>query len=1105
MAKNSEKVIFGSEKEIILIDIKNKTSVRDTSFTDFEPSNNRCTFSNNDKHIFLVINNAILQVDASSLAFVNSIGIVSSTQKQTNIAGIATVPNEKKLIAIDYDGTVGIFTDDSLSKINTYQTNYGRTNGLKVSPIGNTLAISTFSRYTGIINFPEFTAGSYLYGSATDMWKIVATSTNDKLCISSIQGDIRVADPETGKVTKLITYDSSRLEEPKFSIDGKKILTAAHNGKKLICWNSETGEYLFSVLAEKFIFYNYCFNPSGKNFVAWEAVEKKLTIRDASNGKELYKYYYQNRGGKGNAITYTADGKWLLVSNYTSIEIREANTGKLVRLLKATQPATTVTNKQKLAKGETILPEVKTIEISPDGTLVTAITSSSIMTWNFSTGKVVLEKYQETKNKKEYETDFISIHFSPDSKKIVLGINDGRIAAIDIATKKIELKYRAHNSYTLLDAIYSPDQKKIITIGSKFGYLVLYPLYTENDAIQSGEMSEEISGYSLTKSGKEILTISGNSLRKYNIETGKLLYQTIFINDNDWLCYDTLGRFDGTEAARKLLYFTCGKEIIELEQVKDLLWVPNLAERINNGDTITSKMLADIDICSLTPLVEISKIDTDNYHYLITPRRGGLGNLILQVNGIDVKYYTKEALTAKGSEFELIIPKGLITSYFVAGQENKVSLKALTADNTISSRNVIIDEDLSKTPSTPPNLYAIVVGVSDYKGTELDLKYATKDAIDFADVLGNASKKLLNTDTVNHVYVYNINTDQKGKLFPEKNNIKNALIEISKKATASDILLIFFAGHGVMEGEKKQFYFLTADASKTTATDNISEVAISTAELSEWIKPENIKAQKRVLIFDACNSGQAINDLIKIGGVDQGYTAARNDEKTQQIKAIDKLNEKTGLFILSASASNQSAYEMSKYSQGLLTYSLLKAIKEESSILYNNRFLDLGKWFNRAKESVEEMSKETGARQEPQIVSNTNFIIGLVDDEVLSKIKLPEAKPVFDASNFQNANPLVADDDLELSKLLNKQLSEISLRNVNNKIIYAHATAAADAFTLTGRYTITDSQIIVKINLKQNKKVLQQYEVSGSKDVLEKLGEEIIATATQFISQLKNK
>ena len=276
-------------------------------------------------------------------------------------------------------------------------------------------------------------------------------------------------------------------------------------------------------------------------------------------------------------------------------------------------------------------------------------------------------------------------------------------------------------------------------------------------------------------------------------------------------------------------------------------------------------------------------------------------------------------------------------------------------------------------------------------------------------------------------------------------------------------------------------------------------MGISTAELTEWMKPQNIKAQKRILIFDACNSGQAIKDFVKMGNDDQNYLAARNDDKAQQIKAIDKLNEKSGLFILSASASNQSAYEMGRYSQGLLTYSLLKAIKQQPEILEYGKFLNISRWFNAAEKTVSDLAKESGARQEPQIVTNTDFNIGVVDEEVMSKIILPQEKPLFAASNFQNSNEAIADDDLELTKQINLKLNEISSSGANSKIMYVTTTNSPDAYTLIGRYEVKGNTVIVKINIKQNKVIKQHFELSGTKDKLNELATAIAGQAAGLV------
>ena len=191
----------------------------------------------------------------------------------------------------------------------------------------------------------------------------------------------------------------------------------------------------------------------------------------------------------------------------------------------------------------------------------------------------------------------------------------------------------------------------------------------------------------------------------------------------------------------------------------------------------------------------------------------------------------------------MVIDKKELQKFFVAGKENSITVKSLTAKNSISSRSVSINEKGNEKNNALPNLYAVLVGVSDYKGEELDLKFAAKDAIDIASAIDISAKKLLNTDGKEHVFVYKVHTGAGRDKFPEKKGIREIFTEISGKALPNDILLIFFAGHGVVESEKNQFYFLTADASGATVTGALKNVGISTEELAEWIKPQAIKAK----------------------------------------------------------------------------------------------------------------------------------------------------------------------------------------------------------------------------------------------------------------------
>jgi hypothetical protein len=185
----------------------------------------------------------------------------------------------------------------------------------------------------------------------------------------------------------------------------------------------------------------------------------------------------------------------------------------------------------------------------------------------------------------------------------------------------------------------------------------------------------------------------------------------------------------------------------------------------------------------------------------------------------------------------------------------------------------------------------------------------------------------------------------------------------------------------------------------------------------------------------------------------------------------------------------------------MLTYSLLKAIKQQPDILEDGKYLSVGRWFNAAEKTVTELSKENGARQEPQIVTNTNFNIGVVDADVMAKIVLPQEKPLFAASNFQNSDEAIADDDLEFSKLVNLQLNELAVRGSNSSIVYVTATNAPDAYSMSGRYKTDGNTITVTVNLKQHKQIIQKFEATGTKDKLKELAAVIAERAAGLVKK----
>ncbi|NDB36426.1 MAG: hypothetical protein EB023_14045, partial [Flavobacteriia bacterium] len=435
--------------------------------------------------------------------------------------------------------------------------------------------------------------------------------------------------------------------------------------------------------------------------------------------------------------------------------------------------------------------------------------------------------------------------------------------------------------------------------------------------------------------GKKVLTTSSDHKTiLWDVETGKPLYTRLQLEGNDWLVYDEDYHFDGTPGAIDYLYLTCGLEVIDLSQVKDSLWVPGLVEKIMNHEEIRihdrpAPKLQDLNICELTPVIEpLDDGGQGLFRYRITPRNGGLGETEVYINGNLTYKFKPEQLEKKREQnkdiYYLSISSDTLQGFLTGdkGNENPILVKAKVKGSGIYGRGVVLDIE-KETDKENPKFFGLFIGVNDYgnpnkEQSELryrNLDFAAKDANDLSKAVEATARNLFQQDC----YIYNLTGTGNAENIPTKANLQKALKEIGEKAKASDILYIFFAGHGDIpeKSGEKEIRFILHNADKK----NLKSSSFGVEELSEWCHPKQIKAQKRVFVFDACHSGQIINQTLAFNG--------RGDEEATRIRQLDKLKDKNGMMILAAAADNESAYEDETLNQGVLTYHLLDAMKKE--------------------------------------------------------------------------------------------------------------------------------------------------------------------------------
>ncbi len=371
--------------------------------------------------------------------------------------------------------------------------------------------------------------------------------------------------------------------------------------------------------------------------------------------------------------------------------------------------------------------------------------------------------------------------------------------------------------------------------------------------------------------------------------------------------------------------------------------------------------------------------------------------------------------------------------------------------------------------SSQPSFYAIVVGVSDYSGDGIDLKYSAKDAECVAQTLHICAGRLFGEKK--HIYLLASGKEN----VPTKRNISQVFTEVKSKIKKEDVLLIYLSGHGIVtDGVDGSYCYLTSDARSFAGLDDPAVrkiTAITISELKSWVS--NMTVEKKVVIMDTCAAGNAAENL--------------SDKKDipGQKDVLKKLSEQRGLYVLMGCAANARSYEAGKYGQGLLTYALLQGIKGAS--LEKGNVVDVAKLFNYASERVPELASDIGGIQKPLIsVSHgVSFAIGMLTEEDKAKIPLESEKELIVQPVLMN--PDIIGDPIRLTQVITDKLKKLT------SIVYIDAEKYPNALMMTGFYTVKNTNITAEIKIFRNDKLITEFSITGEENKVNKLSDDIIA------------
>ncbi len=734
---------------------------------------------------------------------------------------------------------------------------------------------------------------------------------------------------------------------------------------------------------------------------------------------------------------------------------------------------------QKEITFELKLEAISAVEFSPnDGgkTILSGDLDNTGILWDRETGAVL--------HTLSGHTDAVSdVAFSPDGQLLLTGSGDKTAKLWDRNNGQLLRTFSGHTDAVNVVA-FSPDGKSIFTAGADN---TLKHWDRESGKLLHTMQGHTATALTFTPDGKFMASSSmDNTAKIWSTETGEELATLVAIDSADWVVTTPSGLFDGSPGAMKMMHYAVGLEVVSLDQLKERYYEPGLLPKLlgfSKGDVRDVSSLGQV---ALYPEIKAQLTD-DQIDVQLTARSGGMGKLSLFINSKevaeDLNPDRKSALTVDLKNYE---------KYYLPGA-NAIAMRVYNSAGWLKSAAY----ELAYTPpatgrgtgssgsggnslrNDKPHLYAIVVGTSDYSGDQLDLRFPDHDAKAMAEALQASGKRLFE----DRVHVHVLTTDAKTPdAISSKKNIAAAFSAFAAQAKPTDILITYFSGHGLTYGsaEKSQFYYLTKDiASPDLKDDEVRKnYTVSSEDLTQWLTAN--PAKKQVMILDACNSGKVVESLSSIGA---------RELNSSQIRALDRMKDRTGMFILTGAAADKVSYEAGQYGQGLLTYSLLQGMS--GMALTADKRVDVMTLFQYARDKVPDLAKSIRQVQTPVLAFPTDggsFDIGIVDAGV--KIPLAQVKPVFIRNNFQNDDTY--DDDLGLTKALAEYFQQITARGAKADLIYVDVSEYENAYSIKGRYTVVGDAITVRGRLFKGKTAKGEFEVSGKKDALPALVEAIV-------------
>ncbi len=483
--------------------------------------------------------------------------------------------------------------------------------------------------------------------------------------------------------------------------------------------------------------------------------------------------------------------------------------------------------------------------------------------------------------------------------------------------------------------LYS-NNDKIVAYGTSSHHINIWDTEKRKIIFSLSGHTGSVLGLAFCRSNTRLISSSSdNSIRIWDLLSGKLVATAFLFGESDYLIVLPSGFYMGSKLAVSYLSFRWNGKLFPVQQfdvrfnrpdkVLQALgssetslienyqhaWKKRLARLgIKEEDMDSTFHLPDAGIKNETELPEIVQSPMIKLLVKASDTKYALSKLLVSVN--DVPLFGSRGMQITGNAVEKEIPIRLNTGV------NRIEASCMNSAGTESIRDILYVNLLPLKDREPPKTYFIGIGVSRYKDSSMNLRYAVKDIRDLNAAFSSDNSILYDSLLL---------TDEKATL--------NSIALIKDKLMQTDVddrVIMSLSGHGLL-GKQNEFYFATYDMD----FKNPSFRGLAYDSLEALL--EGIPARKKLLLLDACHSGELDNDITLTSSPKKLQDGSKGAEESTDNNGVglqnsfelmkelfSEFNSGNGAIVISAAGGLEFAYENAELDNGVFTYCIKNAI-----------------------------------------------------------------------------------------------------------------------------------------------------------------------------------